>query len=54
MLYMTDVPFDQLVRDSLFVTIDSLQNQWINVIRANQPNDTTNTDTTDGDTANLD
>jgi hypothetical protein len=64
MLYRTDIPFDRLVRDSLFVTVDSLQNQWINVIRANQPVDTTLSDTTSaestvtdtaaGDTSNLD
>ncbi len=43
MLYRTQLPFETLVEDSLHMSLDSLQTHWINVIRANQPPDSTET-----------
>ncbi len=45
-LYTSDIEFNQLVQDSLYITTDSLQTLWLNVIEANQPADSTEVDTT--------
>lgn len=44
MMYTSDVEFNQLVQDSLYITTDSLQTLWINVIEANQPADSSEVD----------
>jgi hypothetical protein len=41
-MYESQTPFDRFVTDSLGLTVDSLQQMWLNVIRANVPADSVN------------